>query len=155
MPRLTFKHLVFGFIAGAIAMVTVHELINFAILQAGVPFARTPWSVDPVPVKAGLTELVTLPRIVVDALIGGLWGFIFALILGPVPIGSMTLKGAVLGLVIPGVLGALILCPVIRGEEILLGNDGQAIAYTLLMAAGFGAATAWLYGFMAEGFRLP
>lgn len=155
MPPLTFKHILFGFIAGAIALVTVHELINLAILKAGVPFARTPWSLEAVPVKVGLTELVTLPRIVIDTLIGGLWGILFALILGAVPLGSMTLKGAVLGLVAPGVLGALILCPVINGTEILMGNDGRAIAYTLLMSAGFGAATAWLYGFMAEGFRLP
>ncbi len=155
MGGVTLKSIFYGFIAGAIATVTVHELINLAILRYGIDFPRQPWSLDPVAVTVGQTTLAEVPRIVSDMFWGGIWGVIFSLILGSVPQGSMTLKGALLGLIGPALLGVFIIVPVIKGGELFLGGNQTAIACVLLILAGFGAATAWLYGFMTAGFRLP
>jgi hypothetical protein len=37
----------------------------------------------------------------------------------------------------------------------LFGGDLGLVGSVLLILAGFGAATAWLYGFLASGCRLP
>lgn len=148
MSGTSFKSIIFGFIAGAIATVTVHEAINYGLLQAGI-FPRVPWSMEPVPGFG-------IPQIVSDAAWGGLWGVIFALILGDVPKGSMTLKGIILGILGPALVGVFILVPILTSKFPLFFNgDTNMIGSVLLILAGFGAATAWLYGFMTSGFRLP
>ena len=97
-----------------------------------------------------------IPQIASDALWGGLWGVIFALILGDVPKGSMTFKGILLGMIGPALIGIFILVPLLTGRiPLFLGGDGNLIGSVLLITAGFGAATAWLYGFMTSGCRLP
>ena len=141
MKGTSFKNLVLGFLAGAIASVTVGELIKHAL---GMPA----WSVEP-------TDLLSMPQIASDMLWGGVWGAIFALILGNAPIGSMTVRGAILGIFGPAILGIFLLRPYFRGEAALLGGDINALGSVLLIMAGFGAATAWLYGFMTAGFRFP
>lgn len=148
MPGTSLKSLILGFIAGAIATVTIHEAISYILLQAGI-FPRVPWSMEPV---AG----TGIPQIVSDAAWGGLWGVIFALILGNVPKGSMTLKGALLGILGPALVGVFILVPILTSKFPLFFNgDPNPIGSVLLILAGFGAATAWLYGFLTSGCRLP
>lgn len=149
-----FRNIILGFIAGAIATVTVHELINLAILNAGVDFPRQPWSLDPVAVRFGASSM-EIPRLASDMIWGGVWGSVFAIILGSVPKGSMTLKGILLGLLGPALLGVFILVPIIKGDELFLGGNMTAIGSVLAILAGFGAATAWLYGFFTSGCRLP
>jgi len=147
MESVTLKSVVIGFIAGAIAVVTVHELIDYALLQAGY-FPRVPWSTTP----AAVTQI---PQIASDILWGGLWGAVFALILGNKPHGSMTLRGALLGILGPALVGVFILVPLITGRfPMFFDGDQNMIGSVLLIAAGFGAATAWLYGLMSYG-RLP
>lgn len=143
----TFNSLMFGFLAGVIAVITAHELISLVLLNAGV-FGRVPWSTEPALVSG-------IPQIASDAIWGGIWGAIFAVILGAKPRGSMTLRGALLGIVGPALLGVFLLVPFLRGEGIFLGGDVNAVVAVLMIAAGFGAATAWLYGFFTAGFRLP
>ena len=46
MTDLSLTNILLGFAAGAIAVVTVHEFINFLLRQAGV-FPRVPWSMEP------------------------------------------------------------------------------------------------------------
>src|SRR5690606_23042429 len=120
------------------AIVTVHELIALCLSNAGHA-ARTPWSLEP-------STLTGLPQIASDAVWGGVWGAIFALILGDEPEGPMTFRGAFLGLAGPALIGVLVLVPLIRGEPLFLGADVDLIWPVLVLGAGFGAATAWLYG---------
>lgn len=142
-----FKSLVLGFVAGAIAYLLVHEAVGLWLLNNGYT-TRVPWSTEP--------SLITgSPQIVVDAAWGGLWGAIFGLILGGVPKGSMTLRGAVLGLIGTAVIGTLIALPLIRGEQPFATVDINAIWPVLVLGTVFGAATAWLYGFLTSGCRLP
>ncbi len=147
MEGVSFRNLLVGFIAGAIAMVTVHELITLWLLNAGYT-SRVPWSTEP-------SALTGYPQIATDAVFGGVWGAIFALILGNVPKGSMTVRGAILGLIGPALIGALVAIPLIRNEPPLYGSDINLIWPVLVAGAGFGAAAAWLYGFFTSGCRLP
>ena len=150
MAGTSIKSIIFGFIAGAIATVTVHELIKYALLEGdvltGVPL---PWSTDPVGPWA-------LPQIANDALWGGLWGVILALILGDPPRGSMTFKGIVLGLLGPALIGVYVLRPLLVGQsDLFFGGDFGQIGSIALILAGWGAFAAWLYGFFSYGCRLP
>ncbi|HML43650.1 MAG: hypothetical protein JNN24_04100 [Hyphomicrobium zavarzinii] len=147
MEGTSFKSLVLGFIAGAIALVTVHELIGLWLYNSGYA-TRLPWSMEP-------SLMTGYPQIATDAVWGGVWGAVFALILGSVPRGSMTFRGALLGLIGPALVGTLVLIPLIRSEPPFLGNDINLIWPVLATGAGFGAATAWLYGFLTSGCRLP
>jgi hypothetical protein len=136
---LSLKNLLMGFLAAAIAVVTVHELINFMLLQAGL-FPRVPWSLAP---AAG----TGIPQILSDMFWGGLWGVLFALIQGSVPGGSMTVKGLIFGLVGPALIGVFILVPLLTGRfPVFFGGDPKLIVSVLLILAGFGAAMGWLYG---------
>lgn len=148
MNGTSFKNIVLGFIAGAIATVTVHELICYYFYTTGL-FPRQPWPTEP-------AAMTGIPQFVSDMAWGGVWGSIFALILGNEPRGSMTLRGAFLGILLPAVLGVFILVPLLTGRfPLFFGGDITMIWPVVVILAGFGAATAWLYGFMSSGCRLP
>lgn len=138
MSNLSFKHLLFGFLAGAIATVTVHELINFVLLSAGV-FPRQPWSMTPAAVTG-------VPQIVSDAFWGGVWGVLFAAIYDSIPGANAIIKGAVFGVLGPALIGVFILVPLLTGRfPMFFGGDPKMIGSVLLILAGFGAAMGWLY----------
>ena len=80
---------------------------------------------------------------------------VFAAILGDVPQGSMTVRGAILGIVGPALIGVLVLVPLVRGQTLFLNANPDLIWPVLVLGAGFGAATAWLYGLFTAGGRLP
>jgi hypothetical protein len=101
------------------------------------------------------SALTGYPQLASDVVWAGVWGAVFALILGTPPKGSMTLRGAILGLIGPALIGILIAIPLIRSEPLFFGNDVNLIWPVLVAAAGFGAAAAWLYGFLTAGCRLP
>lgn len=147
MEGTSTKNLLIGFVAGAIAFVVVHELIALWLASAGHS-VRTPWSLE-------TSALTGLPQIVNDLVWGGIWGVVFALILGNVPHGPMTLRGAVLGLAVVALIGVLVLVPLVKGEALFLNAKLDLIWPVLVLGAGFGAATAWLYGFFTSGGRLP
>ncbi len=147
MEGASLKSLVLGFIAGVLALLTAHEAISLWLYNAGYA-TRVPWSMEP-------SVLTGYPQLLTDAVWGGVWGAVFALILGNPPKGSMTLRGTILGLIGPALIGVLIVLPLIRNEPLFFGNDINLIWPVLLAAAGFGAATAWLYGFLMSGCRLP
>lgn len=147
MEGTSFKNILLGFIAGAIATVTVHEAINWVLLQNGL-FPRVPWSMQP-------SYMVGIPQIGSDMFWGGVWGSVFALILGDAPSGSLTLRGALLGIIGPALVGVFTLVPLLTVRfPPFFGGDINMIWPVLLILAGFGAATAWLYGLFSYG-RLP
>jgi hypothetical protein len=139
--------LLLGFIAGVLAFASVHELLSQWLLNNGYA-SRAPWPMD-------ISPLTGVPQIVNDAGIAGLWGALFALLLGNPPSGSMTVRGAILGLFGPAIVGTLIALPLLRNEPLLVNNDVHTIWPVLAVGAVFGAVTAWLYGFFTSGCRLP
>jgi len=143
----SFKGLMLGFAAGVLATLTAHELIKMALVNAEV-IQRVPWNMQP-------AEITGIPQIASDTLWGGVWGAIFALVLGDVPKGSMTLRGIILGILGPALVGVFLLVPILKGGSLFMGGDPTLIASVLLILAGYGATTAWLYGFFTAGCRLP
>lgn len=87
------KKLAFGFVAGAIAVVTVHEIIDYALYVAGI-FPRVPWSSAP-------SAVTGVPQFISDAFWGGVWGVLFALINDKLPGENLTMKGLIFGIVGP------------------------------------------------------
>lgn len=137
--NVSLKNLLMGFLAAAIATITVHELINFVLLQAGL-FPRAPWSMSPAAVTG-------VPQVLSDTFWGGLWGMLFALIQGSIPGGNLTVKGLIFGVVGPALIGVFILLPLITGRfPLFFGGDPKLIVSVLLILGGFGAAMGWLYG---------
>ena len=141
------KNLALGFIAGALATATTHELIKLILFKAGV-FPSEPWSMAPASISG-------LPEIASAVFWGGIWGAIFASLLGDVPEGSMTIRGAALGILGPALVGIFLLIPFLKGEAFFAAGDPLLIASVLLICAGFGATTAWLYGYFNSGLKLP
>jgi hypothetical protein len=135
------KRVLLGFVAGAIAVVTAHEIICFILNKAGL-FPRVPWSLKP-SAKTGI------PQIVSDMIWGGLWGCLFALLFAQLPGGSATLKGVIFGIVGPALIGVFILVPLITGRfPLFFGFDPKPLGSVLLILAGFGAAMGWIYGLL-------
>ncbi len=154
MAGLSIKSLVLGFVAGAIATVTAHELIVLGLAETGYLADRIPWRTEAVSV--GPLAGQGIPQIASDTFWGGLWGSIFAMILGNPPEGRLTFKGAFLGLAGAAILGMFILKPLLTGQDVLFfGGDANSLWPVLVILAGFGAATGWLYGFLTSGCRLP
>jgi hypothetical protein len=143
MDNALLKRLALGFVAGAIAVVTAHEIIDFILHAAGV-FPRVPWSMTPAAVTG-------VPQIVSDMFWGGLWGVLFALISDRVPGENLTVKGLIFGIAGPAILGVFILVPLITGRfPLFFGGDVKLLGSVLLILAGFGAAMGWLYGFLSS-----
>jgi hypothetical protein len=147
------KSIVVGFIAGAIAAVTVQEFVSWLFVHYWTGWNEIPWSTEPV--QSLVYPDVVMPWIASTALTGGLWGALFGLILGWKPQGMMTIRGAILGLVGPGLIAALLTVPYLahRSSPLLDGNVSEIVPI-LCIAAAFGAVTAWLYGLFSFG-RLP
>jgi len=138
---ISVKSLAFGFVAGAIAVVTAHEVINFILLKAGL-FPRVPWSMEP-------AAMTGVPQIVSDMFWGGVWGILFVLFYNVIPSGNSTVKGLVFGIIGPAILGVFILVPLITGRfPLFFGFDATLLGSVLLILAGFGAAMGWLYGLL-------
>ena len=147
------RTVILGFIAGAIATLTVHEFVSWVFNNPAIwtGWPRTSWSKAPVDVAL---LGIQIPEIFSAMFWGGVWGSLFGLILGSRPIGSMTLKGAILGLLGPALIGVFILVPMLKGGAPFLGGDTGKIIPVLAILMSFGAATAWLYGAFRYG-RLP
>jgi hypothetical protein len=141
--EISLKHLALGFIAGAIAVVTVHDLIRYILYAMGL-FPLAPWSMQP-------SAVTGVPQFVSDMFWGGLWGVLFVLLLGMIPGGSLPIQGLIFGIVAPAILGVFILVPLITGRfPLFFGGDPKLIVSVLLILAGWGVATGWLYGFLAS-----
>ena len=143
MTNVSLRNLICGFIVGAIAVMTVHEVVNFLLLELGL-FPRIPWSMEP-------AAMTGLPQFLSDAFWGGLWGVLFALSVSCIPGRSATVRGLVFGIVGPAVIGVFILVPLITGRfPLFFGGDPKLIVSVLLILGAFGAGMGWLYGLFAS-----
>jgi hypothetical protein len=75
---------------------------------------------------------------------------------GGAPRGSMTLRGLLFGILGPALIGVFVAVPLVTGRfPLFFDGAPNMIGSVLLILAGWGAATAWLYGFFTSGGRLP
>ena len=144
----TLGRMVLGFIAAAIAVVTVHQLIIYVLALTGLIRAAA-WSLQSVPPWG-------VPRLVNGMFWGGLWGALFALLYERLPGGTAWLKGLIYGLLIV-VVSNWILLPLIKGQifgqpnQVLFGgwNPLRMLA-TVLILGGFGITLGVIYRLMAS-----
>lgn len=146
-------HLILGFIAGAIATATVHEFISQLFQAFWTGWERASWNFAPV--SQAVFPDFAIPQLLSDMFWGGIWGLIFAIILGSRPTGALTFKGILLGILGPALLGIFLLVPFLTGRfPPFFGGDASKIIPVLFILAGYGAFTAWLYGLFRYG-HLP
>lgn len=147
------KNIILGFIAGVIATVTVHALISWIFVHYWTGWVDYPWSLRPT--RTVLVPDVYIPWVASDALTGGLWGALFGLILGSHPEGMLTIRGAILGLIGPALVGAFLALPYLTGSDSpLFTGNVSTIVPTIAIYVGFGAVATWLYG-LFQYKRLP
>lgn len=129
----TLAQLAIGFLAAALAVVTVHQAIVYLFARAGLSPA-TPWSMKP-------TGPLGVPAVVNAMFWGGLWGFAYVLLRDVLPSDTTWIRGLVFGLMI-AVAGNFVLVPLIKGNPLFLGFDVKRILVVLTILGGFGIATA-------------
>ncbi len=143
------KGMVLGFIAGAIATVTVHEIISYIFTMPNVwtGWGRQSWDMSP--------NVFGVPNILSGAFWGGLWGALFPVVFGALPRGPLTIKGLVFGIIGPALIGVFVAIPLITHRiPLFFDGDISKIVPVLVILGGFGAAVGWLYGLFAYK-RLP
>lgn len=135
---------VFGFLAGAIAVVIGHQvmvLILYLIGQIPNPpysFRPNPWGV---------------PQLINQMFWGGLWGLLYGLISGFFPRGWQTwMKGLVFGLGIHVILGNWIVVALIRSQPLFSGFVPMNMLRGALIGTAFGLAVAFAYAFLTGRF---
>lgn len=143
------KAMVLGFIAGAIATVTVHEIISAVFNNTAywTGWGRVSWDLSP--------NEFGVPNLVSAMFWGGLWGALFPVIFGTLPKGPLTFKGLLYGIIGPALIGVFIAVPLLTQRfPIFMDGRAELVVPVLVILAGFGAALGWLYGFFAYK-RLP
>jgi len=131
-----------GFLAGAMAVLTAHQLVVYALSATGIITAR-PWSMHPV-------GPFDVPALLNSAFWGGVWGAIFALIADRLPATKPWSKGLVFGLVFPLLIGAWILVPLIKSQPFLAGLSVPRLLAGVLIHAAYGVALGALYSRLAR-----
>lgn len=131
-----FQDLLIGFLAAAIAVVLVHQVLVLAFNKAGF-IATMPWSPEPIGPWG-------VPTIVNSIFWGGVWGAIYALVEQALPGGEAWIKGWLFGLLM-ALVSNFTLLPLIKGQPVFMGGDARKIIAVLVILSGFGIATALLY----------
>lgn len=143
--------LIFGFLAGALAVLLVHRLTLWGLSRAGVA------AVSLFPMRINLPWAVS--GTAQQAAIGGLWGLLYILIWdrwGRSGILRSALFGAAFGLLGPAMV-LWIVWPLLWGTPLFGGGSVGRIAAVAVTAAVFGIGLAWivqiLNGFMRQASR--
>ena len=140
---------ILGFIAAAIAVVTVHQVIVFGLTNYGMlPPTTKAWNTAPF-------GPLNVPTIVNSIFWGGLWGALFGLIHSKLPGGALWVKGLIYGLIVT-VISNWTLLPLIKKfvfgvaapaqTALFSGGDPKRMLAVALILGGFGAMTGLVYG---------
>ena len=148
MQSSAFRNALLGFIAAAVSVVTVHQLICVFVTQIGLAKIE-PWSFKAVPPYG-------VPAIINGMFWGGLWGAIFGLVVDKLPGTADWLKGLIYGLCIVVVSNWIVL-PLIKGkifgipnQDLFAGGDPKRLLAGVLILGGFGTALALIYGLIRQ-----
>lgn len=127
-----------GFVAAVIAVLVAHQLMVLALYLIGwVPNA--PYSFRP--------NAWGVPQIINGMFWGGLWGIAFAFAAPKIPIAATWLKGIVLGLLGPLLIGGWIVMAAIRGQPFFAGFVPMRMLIGALILGAFGLG--WIYIYQA------
>ncbi len=126
----------YGFLAAAIAVVTVHQCIVLVLNKAGL-LPSSPWSTKPIGPWG-------VPTIVNSIFWGGLWGTVYAGVHHWLPGSETWCKGLIFGLLM-ALVSNFTLLPLIKRKPLFMDMNFKMIACVLLILSGFGMTTALLY----------
>lgn len=136
------RSLVFGFMAGALAVLVFHQgMILILHLLKYVP--NFPWSFRPV-------GPMGIPALINSMFWGGLWGVAFAALLAFIPGKALWQRGLVFGFLGPALLGNWLLVPLFRGGVYFGGFVAQRMLITVLIGCAFGFGLALFYKMLQE-----
>lgn len=136
----TLRTAMLGFVAAAISVLVAHQVMVLALHLIGwIPNA--PYSMRP--------NAWGVPVILNSMFWGGLWGIAFAFVAPKLPIPATWLKGIVLGLIGPLLIGDWIVLAAIRGQAFFAGFAPQRMLIGALIAGAFGLGWIYIYQAMA------
>jgi len=118
------RNIVYGFIAGALAVLIFHQGMYYLLATSGMGVRGTPWRTDSVPLMRDLSDLLgypplRLPTLMGQMIWGGLWGALFGTVADRMPGGPTWIRGLVFAMIGPMLIGSWLILPLIRGQPIL------------------------------------
>jgi hypothetical protein len=141
-PQVLMRNVVLGFVAGALAVATLHQLMVFLLTQFGM-IQGTVYSMRPIPPWG-------VPAILNQMFWGGLWGILFALVLESVPSARpIWLVGLLFGVIALPIVGWFVVAP-IKGTAIAAGWVPRRMLVSVLINGGWGIAVAIIYILLAR-----
>jgi hypothetical protein len=126
-----------GFVAGVLAVASAHQIavfvLGFAGLSEGVVYSFRP------------TAPLGVPRIISQMFWGGLWGILFAVLLGRRPRRwPVALTGFLFGIAGPTLFGWTVLA-LLRGEPMFAAGAPARLATGILINGAFGVGLAMIF----------
>lgn len=129
--------LLLGFVAGALATLTFHQIAVWLLTAAGA-IQGNPYSIRPV-APLGVPQFVNL------AFWGGLWGCVFALVAERFPRSwPLWLAGLLFGAIAPTLVGWFVVAP-LRGQPVAQGFVPARMWAGPVINGVFGLGTALFY----------
>ena len=122
-----------GFLAAAISVVLVHQVIVFILNKLGLWPAKA-YSTAPI-------GQVPVPTIVNSIFWGGMWGVVYVLTRHLLPDLPLVAQGALFGLLML-VFSNSLAVPLLKGQPIFFGFDFKKILAVALILSCFGAGMA-------------
>lgn len=141
---LSARTLFFGFLAGVIATLIFHQGMVLLLWLVG-QLPNFPWNLK------GSVGPLGVPVLVNQMFWGGLWGIVFAVVGGMIPVANTVLRGAVFGLLGPYLLGNGLLVPLFKqtGQFIWTWPSTRLVIGALIGGA-FGIGVALIYRALAK-----
>lgn len=134
------KRLLFGFLAGFLAVLAFHQSAIGVLYLSGV-LTNAPWSFAP-------TVPLGIPQVLSAAFFGGLWGILLALIEPRFPRGAAYWMAAfVFGAVAPSLVGWFVVQP-LKGLPIGNGFPMKGVAIALFVNGCWGVGAALLFSLL-------
>lgn len=135
---------VLGFVAGALATLTLHQLA-IGLLYALGAVANPPYAMRPIP-PLGVPSVVNL------AFWGGVWGIVWALVAERMPRRwPIWLAGLVFGAVAPTLAGWFVIAP-LKGQAVANGFVLSRMWIGPLVNGVWGLGTALIYSLLSGRF---
>ena len=128
---MSVKQLLFGFVAGALAVLVFHQGMVLLLHTIG-SLPNAPWNFST------MKGPLPIPVLVNQMFWGGLWGMGFAVLGQFIPVSASWLRGLIFGLVGPALLGNGLLVPFFRGTAYLWGGQPSRILISALIGGAFG-----------------
>lgn len=135
-PRSPVRDLALGFIAGALAVVTFHQITVLILSVAGIS-QGIPWSWHGVPPFG-------VPTILNWMFWGGVWGIAFAAIIDRLPQWPLALLGLLFGLFGP-VLFGWTLVAFLKGNPLFAGGVPLRMLASVLINGSYGIGLALIF----------